>query len=105
MYIAVRRYQALNGSEDEVMKQVEQEFVPLLRQLPGFLAYYATFASGDVVTVSVFNDASSAQESVRLAAAWVDRNPIMKTAVSEPPKVWAGEVAVHATAATAAPKK
>ena len=40
MYVAVRRYQVKAGSMDEIVRRAQEGFVPLIRQAPGFVAYY-----------------------------------------------------------------
>ena len=39
MFIGVRKYRGVR-SVDEVRRRVEQEFIPMLKQNPGFLGYY-----------------------------------------------------------------
>src|SRR5919202_6683662 len=58
MFIGIRKYHGVR-SVDEVRRRVEQEFVPALKENPGFLGYYlidcACPESGNIVTsISVF---------------------------------------------------
>ena len=39
MYKAVRTYTLLPGSSEEFLQRVQESFVPLISQLPGFIAY------------------------------------------------------------------
>jgi hypothetical protein len=72
MYISIRRYQVDIHSVDEIVQRVEAEFVPIIRQAPGFIAYYAIDAGGGVVaSISIFRDQAGAEESNRRAAGWV----------------------------------
>lgn len=40
MYVAVRRYKIKEGSLGEIAQRAQQGFVPLVSQIPGFVAYY-----------------------------------------------------------------
>ena len=92
MYVAIRRYQLEDpGSVDEVLGLVHEGFIPLIKDAPGFLAYYALDSGGGAVTsVSVFEDQSAAEESNRKAADWVGQN--LASMLPNPPEITAGEV-------------
>jgi hypothetical protein len=49
MYASIRRYKMDPGSVDELMRRVNEGFVPIISKGPGFLAYYAVNAGGGVV--------------------------------------------------------
>ena len=75
MYVAVRRYQTKAGSSGEIARRAQQGFVPLVSQIPGFVAYYGVDAGNDVVvTISLFQDQAGEEESTRRAADWVKQN-------------------------------
>jgi hypothetical protein len=75
MYAAIRRYHTEPESLDEVIRQVNEGFVPKISDLPGFVAYIALNAGqGEFGTVSVFEDQASAEESNRVAEEWVAEN-------------------------------
>jgi hypothetical protein len=38
MYVSVRKYQATPGSAEEAGRRVEEGFVPIISQVPGFVA-------------------------------------------------------------------
>jgi antibiotic biosynthesis monooxygenase len=91
MYVAVRRYQVKAGSIDELARRAQEGYVPLVSQVPGFVAYYGVAAGNDrIFTVSVFQDQAGADESTRLAADWVSQN--IAEFLQGPPEVTAGEV-------------
>jgi hypothetical protein len=55
MHVAIRRYRLTPDSVDEVLRRVNESFIPIIKEAPGFLAYYALDAGGGKVTsVSVF---------------------------------------------------
>jgi hypothetical protein len=94
MYATVRRYDGVTNPR-EAGKRVNEGFVPLISQLPGFVAYYWVDAGGGVmISTSVFQDQASAQESNRKAADWVRQNN-MASVLPNPPQIAAGEVVAH----------
>jgi hypothetical protein len=91
MYIAVRQYKIKAGSIDEIARRAQEGFVPLMRQVPGFVAYYGVATGNDsICTVSIFQDQTGAAESTRRAADWVNQN--LASFVQGPPELLAGEV-------------
>jgi hypothetical protein len=91
MHVAIRRYQMDPASFDEVNRQVNEGFIPIIKDADGFLAYYVVDAgAGEIATVSVFEDQAGAEESVRMAADFIRQNlaPLLPT----PPEITAGEV-------------
>lgn len=94
MYASVRRYEMDPGSVDELMRRVEEGFVPIVSRAPGFIAYYALdVGDGVVASINVFEDQAGAEESDRRAADWVKEN--VASLLPNPPQVTAGEVIVH----------
>jgi hypothetical protein len=75
MFAAIRRYHTDPDSLDEVVRKVNEGFVDLISEMPGFVAYFAINAGqGEYGTVSVFEDQDSAEESNRVAEEWVAEN-------------------------------
>lgn len=90
MYAAVRRYEGVTDPA-EAGRRVAEGFVPLLRQVPGFVAYYWVDAvDGVMVSTSVFADQTGAEESIRKAADFVRDN--LASLLPNPPQVTAGQV-------------
>ncbi|MEU9148908.1 hypothetical protein [Streptomyces sp. NPDC048349] len=90
MYAAVRRYEGVTDPA-EAGRLVKEGFVPLLRQVTGFVAYYWVDAGdGVMVSTSVFQDRAGAEESVTRAAEFVRDN--LASLLPHPPQVMAGEV-------------
>ena len=99
MHAAIRQYQVV-GSVDEVMRELNEGFLPLIKDASGFQAYYALDAGmGRLATVSVFEDRAGAEESNRMAADYVRQN--MASLLPEPPEVLQGDVGAHESAASA----
>ncbi|MEW2418198.1 hypothetical protein AB0953_31520 [Streptomyces sp. NPDC046866] len=90
MYAVVRRYEGVTDPA-EAGRRVDEGFVPLLRQVPGFVAYYWIDAGGGVmVSTSVFEDRAGAEESIKRAAEFVRDS--LASLLPEPPQVTAGQV-------------
>ena len=101
MHAAIRQYQVDPGSVDEIIRGVNEGFLPIIKDVYGFQAYYALDAGGGrLATVSVFEDRAGAEESTRLAADYIRQN--MASLFPNPPEVLQGEVVVH-DAASAGP--
>ena len=101
MHAVIRQYQVA-GSADEVIRGINEGFVPIIKDASGFRAYYALDAGGGrLATVSVFEDRNGAEESTRMAADWIRQN--MASLLPNPPEVLQGEVGAHEEAASAEP--
>ena len=93
MYATVRRYEGVTNPS-EAGRRVSEGFVPLISQIPGFVAYYWVDAGGSVmISTSVFQDKAGAEESNRRGADWVRQN--LAPVLPNPPQVTAGEVVAH----------
>lgn len=93
MYATVRRYAGVTNP-GEAARRVNEGFVPLISQIPGFVAYYWVDAgSGVMISTSVFQDQASAEESNRRAADYVRQNLV--SVLPNPPQVTAGEVVAY----------
>ena len=95
MYATIRRYENVTDPR-EVGRQVEQIYLPIVSDIPGFVAYYWVDAGGGVLfSISLFQNKDGAEESNRRAAGVVREHlaTLMPTAV----QMTAGEVALHKT--------
>ena len=64
MFTIVRRFILARGLAEEVARRVNESFVPLLRELPGFREYYLLEGGPDVlISIRVFD---SVDEAFRL---------------------------------------
>jgi hypothetical protein len=94
MYAAIRRYHMDPDSVEEVARRVNEEFVDILSDMPGFVAYFALNAGqGEIGSVSVFEDQQSAEESNSRAEVWVRQN--LSDLLPTPPEFAAGEVVAY----------
>jgi heme-degrading monooxygenase HmoA len=72
MYMAIRRLKIRPGLFDEAVRLVENELLPLLSSMPGFVEYeVAQIGEDEGLTISVFETQEQAEESNRRAAEWV----------------------------------
>ena len=93
MYAAVRRYEGVTDPK-EVVRQVEEHFLPILSQMPGFVAYYWVDAGeGVMVSTSVFEHKDAEEQSNWRAGDSVAKN--LASVVPNPPQITAGEVVAH----------
>ncbi|MEU6069729.1 MULTISPECIES: hypothetical protein [Streptomyces] len=94
MYAAVRRYEGVTDPA-EAGRRVSEGFVPLIRQIPGLLAYYWVDAgNGVMISTSVFENESGADESIKKAAVFVRDN--LTSLLPNPPQVMSGQVVAFA---------
>ena len=95
MYAAVRVYEGITDDE-EAGRRVREGFLPLLDHVKGFIAYYWIDAgNGAMASLSVFDDQTGADESVRLAHEWVQENAA--ALIPNPPQVTEGLVVASET--------
>jgi hypothetical protein len=74
----------------EAGRRVDESFVPLISQLPGFVAYVWVAAGGGVMfSASVFQDQASAEDSDMKAGDWVRQND-MAAVMPNPPQYHGG---------------
>jgi hypothetical protein len=95
MYVTVRRYEGVTDPS-EAGRRVNEGFLPLISEIPGFVAYYWVNAGGGVmVSTSVFQDQSGAEESNRTAADYVRQH--LAPLLPNPAQITAGEVVASKT--------
>ena len=89
----MRGYEGVADSQ-KVAQLVEEDYVPIISEMPGFVAYYLVDA-GDGVTVStsVFEHKEAEEQSTFRAGEFVEEHlaPLMPN----PPQVTAGEVVAY----------
>jgi hypothetical protein len=98
MHATIRRYEGVDQSRiDELVKNVDENLLPRLSEMPGFEGYYLIEAENGVMSsISFFDTPAQADESSRVAATWV-REEKLEKAIPNPPKITGGEVLVHKT--------
>jgi hypothetical protein len=93
MYLTVRRYKIPPGTTAELARRIQQEFLPIVSKVPGFIEYFWTSAGeNEMFSVNVFKDRAGAEESVRVAADYVRNH---QSLFPNPPEVVTGEVVAY----------
>ena len=93
MYVAVRRYEGVTDPS-EAGRLVDEGFLPIISEMPGFVAYYLVDAGdGVMVSTSVFEHKDAEEQSNFVAGEFVAEHlaPLLRT----PPQVTAGEVVAY----------
>jgi hypothetical protein len=93
MYVAVRRYEGVSDSQ-KVAQLVEEDYVPIISEMPGFVAHYLVDAQdGVMVATSVFEHKDAEEQSTFRAGEFVaeDLAPLSPN----PPQITAGEVVAY----------
>ena len=98
MHATIRRYESIDQSrKSEILKQVDENLLPKLSELPGFNGFTLVDAGNGVMTsVGFFDTAAQADESTRIAGSWL-REAKLETAFPTPPKITTGPVVVNKT--------
>ena len=92
MHQSVRRYENVSNPR-EVGRHVNETFTSLIGAVPGFIAYHFTDAgNGTMFSTSIFQDKAGVEESNKVAAEWVKKNPSVLPAATQ---VTTGEVLGH----------
>jgi len=93
MYVAVRRYEGVSDPQ-RVAQLVEEDFLPIISEMPGFVAYYCVDAGdGVMVSTSVFEHKDAEEQSTFRAGEFVVKD--LGSLAPNPPQVTAGEVVAH----------
>ena len=95
-YLTVRRYAGVTDSK-EAARRIQDEFIPLISKIPGFISYYwVDEGDGVMVSVSVYATREAEEESNRVAADYVKQNQHVARLLPKPPQITAGQVVARA---------
>ena len=93
-YLVTRLYRlAPDRTMEELAATVESGFMPIVRNVPGFLEYFLVETGEGVLSISVFTDEAGMDESTQRAADWVQQN--LAGFFAGPPTVTTGSVWLH----------
>jgi hypothetical protein len=96
MHGLIRRYRVRLGTVEQAARHADKEFLPLVRQIPGFVSCHLLDSGNDVLTcMAVFETEAGAAEAMRVSREWFrdewsSFRPI-------PPELVTGAVVAHAT--------
>ena len=92
MFASIRKYNGAPTLADELVKR-QDEIKAVLQPISGFHTYYLLKTSDGVVSMTVCEDKFGAEESNRVAAAWLkDKLPTFATRT---PEISTGEIRIH----------
>ena len=100
MFVTIRRYSPQNGAVNKaslelLRRQLQDEFLPIVQNIPGFRGYYVlNVGNRELITLSFCATAEGSAESTRLAAEYTLRNPLVFELGR--PEVTEGEVLTYA---------
>ena len=93
MYVAVRRYEGVTDSQ-KVAQVAQEAFIPIISEMPGFVAYYlADAGDGVIVSTSVFEHKDAEEQSNFRAGQFVAEH--LAPLLPNPPQITAGEVEAY----------
>ncbi len=73
MYASIRQYRS--DDVQEVARRAQEGFVPIVRDVPGFSAYYIVDSGdGAFATITIAEDRAGVEDSVNKAREWVSEN-------------------------------
>ena len=94
MFAVIRHYHFNPKDSAEIDRRVREEFVPIVKKAKGFVRYYwLDTGKGEGASVSVFRDKAGADESVRLAADYVQTH-LSKLRIQKP-EIIEGPIKAH----------
>jgi hypothetical protein len=94
MYASIRQYRVIDDPS-EAVQRISEGFVPIVREVPGFSAWYLLVSDdGSITTVTVCDDRAGVEASVSRASSWVLKN--LGDVIQGPPSVVNGEVKADA---------
>ena len=82
MHTTIRQYNVERGRTQEIMQSIQDEFIPLVSAIPGFVAYEALDAGDRLVTISTFDSKEGTEESTKRAAKFLQDRPELGKALS-----------------------
>jgi hypothetical protein len=96
MYAVVRKFNHMR-SIDEAGRRAANGLGPILKQSPGFIAYYVVrFGDESGGSITLFETREAAQEAQKKAMSWLKTN--LADLTDEEPEVMAGDVLAAVTA-------
>lgn len=97
MYASMRRIKCAVGQASEVARRIEEQFVPQMRAVTGYIAYYLVDVGDDEVSsISIFADQTGAEQANQMASAWTKQS--LGDVIAGPLEARAGQVLVNAPA-------
>src|SRR3954453_19651753 len=94
MHTTIRHYEGVTDT-GEVVRSINEGFVPIIRDIEGFVNYSVVDAGGGtLITISTFEGRSGAEESDNRSWEWT-REQNLDSLIPNRPQITAGEVTIH----------
>jgi quinol monooxygenase YgiN len=91
VFTTIRRYRVKLGQAEQAIRLAEIELLPMMKAIPGFVAYQAVLdGPQSIVSVSTYRDRSAVDTANTAAARWAEAR--LSTMIDGPAKVTIGEV-------------
>src|SRR5947207_2848553 len=75
MFASIRRYRLTRGAMEGLAGRVDEGFAEAIRTQPGFMSYeFIDCGDGEIMTISMFRDQTSAEASDERALAFVSEH-------------------------------
>jgi len=76
MYVVVRKY-TIAGSSEELIRRGKEEFVPIIKGLPGFKAFHVVDCGGrGLMSIGFWETKAAATRSTEAAREWISRSAL-----------------------------
>jgi quinol monooxygenase YgiN len=94
MFAVIRHYHFNPKDSAEIDRRIREDFVPMVKKAKGFVRYYwLDTGEGEGASVSVFKDKAGADESVRLAADYIQKH--LSKLITQKPEIIEGPIKAH----------
>lgn len=94
MHAVVRTYSGAGAKQlFDVLEQRKSDVEAVLRKVPGLMSYTLLRSDDGGVSVTVCQDKEGADESLKVAREWIQKNA--SNTGARPPDVMAGSVILH----------
>jgi len=98
MHTTIRRYRVKLNEADKAIRLTEQELVPIISRVHGFVSYQAVeMGTQAIVAIGVYRDRKAAEEADAATEHWSASR--LASLLEGPPKVTLGEVRISLAAA------
>ncbi len=76
MYTVIRTYTIFPNTIEDFIQDVQENLLPILRQIPGFRAYYLVEVGDyEAAVISIFDSLESAKVSAQQTMDWIGKHP------------------------------
>lgn len=75
MFASIRQYRVDPNRSEELIQLIEEQLVPLIDEIPGFVTYYLVCTQeGTLASLAIYRDHEGMKESDKVAQEWVEGN-------------------------------